>query len=307
MTNPHLPFRSLSQESRRRLIEMGPHWTEDIVANREMVLDAYTPVLASRPREDIEVARELRYGPHPRHRLDIYRRPGANAAPVLAFVHGGAFIRGEKDATSQIYGNVTRYFARRDCVGVNIEYRLASEAPYPGGAQDVAAAIRWIRANIARYGGSAERIVLAGHSAGAAHAGAYVCDPVANPGGDDALAGLALLSGRLRADTRDDNPNAPGVRAYYGADETLYDARSVVTHAANLRTPVFIAVAEHENPWLDVYSAEMAYRVGRQTKRLPIFVQLPGQTHTSMVAHFDAGEELLDRALLEFVRSVTRA
>lgn len=283
---------------------MGPHWTSNIVANREIVLAAYSPVLASRPREGIQTVRELAYGPHSRHRLDIYNRPGTRDAPVVAFVHGGAFVRGEKDATPEIYGNFTRYFARHGCVGVNIEYRLAPEAAYPAGAEDVAAAIAWIRTNIGRHGGDPERIVLAGHSAGAAHAGAYACDPIVSKTNGHGLVGLALLSGRLRADAYADNPNAHGVRDYYGSDETLYDARSVVTHATNINIPLFIAVAEYENPYLDLYSAEMAYRVGTRDKRLPVFLQLPGQNHTSIVAHFDAGEELLDCALLEFVRSL---
>ena len=71
------------------------------------------------------------------------------------------------------------------------------------------------------------------------------------------MAGLVLISARLRADARPDNTNAHGVRAYYGDDESLYEARSVVTHAGRLDVPLFLAVAEYENPGLDVYAAEM--------------------------------------------------
>jgi acetyl esterase/lipase len=298
------PFRSLSDERRRELLELGPRWTANLSANRAVVLAAYSPVLAARPREDIRVTRDLAYGPHPRHRLDIYNRPGTRDAPVVVFVHGGAFVRGEKDSTPEIYGNFTRYFARHGCVGVNIEYRLAPQAIYPAGAEDVAAAIAWVRDNIHQYGGNTGRIILAGHSAGASHAGAYACDPVVHQSRGHGLAGLALLSGRLRADVHADNPNAQAVRDYYGANEALHDVRSVVTHASNINVPLFIAVAEYENPYLDLYSAEMAYRAGIRNRRLPVFIQLPGHNHTSLVAHFDAGEELLDRALLEFVRSL---
>ena len=97
------------------------------------------------------------------------------------------------------------------------------------------------------------------------------------------------------------------MRAYYGDDTALYETRSVVTHADNFDLPMFLAVAEFENPYLDLYMAEFAARVGSRQRRLPRFLQLSGQNHTSMVAHFDAGEELLDRALLEFVMDVASA
>lgn len=103
---------------------------------------------------------------------------------------------------------------------------------------------------------------------------------------------------------RERGPNAHGVRAYYGEDPALYEARSVVTHAPNFGVPLFLAVAEFENPYLDAYTAEFAFRVGMARGQMPRFLQLSGQNHTSMVAHFDAGEELFDRTLLEWVREL---
>ena len=296
-------FSSLPPHERDRLREIGPQWARDIQAHRKAVLEAYEPVLAARPRDGMGVLRDIAYGRAPRQTLDLYRKPGTRDAPIVAFVHGGAFVRGEKDATPHIYGNVARYFARHDCVGINVEYRLAGDAPYPGGAQDVAAAVAWIRTHAREHGGDPARIVLMGHSAGAAHAGAYVADPAVRPRDGHGIAALVLVSGRMRADARADNPNANGVRAYYGNDPARYAERSVVTHAAALDVPLFMAVAEFENPYLDAYMAETAAAVGMARGRLPRFVQLPGQNHTSMVAHFDAGEELLDRMVLDFVRT----
>jgi acetyl esterase/lipase len=182
-----------------------------------------------------------------------------------------------------------------------MEYRLAPEAAYPGGAEDVARAITWIKENVWEFGGNPDRVILVGHSAGASHAAAYVCDPAARPAEGPGVAGLVLMSGRLRADARADNPNAHGVRAYYGADESLYEVRSAVTHAERLDVPLFVAVAEYENPYLDAYSAEFLHRVGMARKRVPRFVQLRGHNHTSIVAHFDSGEDFLGRELLDFI------
>lgn len=296
-------FCSLPEASRQQMIEIGPLWARDIVANRKMVIAAYTPVLESVDRTGILIDRETAYGPDIRHRLDVYRREGLKGAPVVVFIHGGAFIRGDKDSNTEIYGNVPRYFARHGCVALNVEYRLAPQAIYPCGAQDTQRAVEWVREHAHEFGGDAQRIVLIGHSAGAAHAGAYVCDPVVRPTAGHGLAGLALISGRLRADVRLDNPNANAVRAYYGEDESLYEQRSVVTNADKLDIPVFLAVAEFENPYLDVYTAEFAACVGERRGRMPRFLQMAGHNHTSIVAHFDSGEEALGEELLTFVRN----
>ncbi len=47
-----------------------------------------------------------------------------------------------------------------------------------------------------------------GHSAGGAHVGSYAYNKSLQPVGGTGLAGLIIVSGRMRADNRDDNPNA---------------------------------------------------------------------------------------------------
>jgi acetyl esterase len=299
MTTAQL-FPGLSETARARMLELGPLWATDIVANRKAVLEIYTPVLASKGPGDVEVTRNQAYGAHARQCLDVYRSPGASNAPVVVFIHGGAFLRGEKDSNTHIYGNLPRYFARNGCVGVNVEYRLAPEAAYPEGTRDVAQAVQWVRDNIQASGGDPARIFLVGHSAGGAHAAAYVCDPVTKSARGHGVAGLVLISARLRADARPDNPNAHGVRAYYGADEALYEERSVVTHAENMDVPLLLAVAEYENPGLDTYALEMYNRL-KAAGDHPRFMRLEAHNHTSMVAHFDTDEDTLGREILEFI------
>lgn len=294
-------FSSLAPEERTRMLALGPVWARDIAGHRDQVLKAYTPILAATQREGLSVTRDLAYGSHPRQRLDIYSRTGQKNAPVAVFIHGGAFVRGEKDSNSEVYANVLRYFSRHGIVGVNVEFRLAPEAVYPGGAEDVGRSVAWVRANIAAHGGDPQRIVLIGHSAGGSHAGAYACDPAVVPREGHGLAGLVLISSRLRADVLPGNPNAGAVRIYYGADETLYEERSVTTHAARLDIPVYLAAAEFENPYLDAYTAEFAARVAMARGKMPRLMHLRGHNHASIVAHFDSGEDLLGRELVEFV------
>lgn len=309
--SPMQPFATLPEAARRRLLELGPKWASDILACRNVVVEIYTPLLAQASRAGLEIQRDISYGPHERHRLDIYRPAagqthgptGARGAPVVIFVHGGAFLRGDKDSNAEIYSNVPRWFARNGMLGINIEYRLAPEAPYPSGAEDVARSVAWVKAHAHEYGGDPQRIFLVGHSAGAAHVAAYVSDPVARPAQGPGVAGIVLISGRLRADVLPDNPNARGVRAYYGDDPSLYEARSCVTHAANIDVPLFIAIAQYENPYLDVYGAEMLHRVSVARGRAPRFVRMPCHNHTSIVAHFDTGEDFLGREIIDFIET----
>src|SRR5512139_111504 len=123
----------------------------------------------------VEVTRDLAYGEHERHRLDVFRQPGTRGAPVLVFVHGGGFVMGDKrSAETPFYDNIGTAAALAGFIGVTITYRLAPAYRFPAGAEDLAAVVRWLKDNVAQHGGDPDRIVLSGQSAGAAHVAAYV-------------------------------------------------------------------------------------------------------------------------------------
>lgn len=288
---------------RRFLDALGPRYASDIARHSQWVKELYAPLLRARPLAGIESARNLAYGAHPRQVLDIFRPAGARDADVIVFVHGGAFVRGARSLAEGMYENVLTWFARQGFVGVNLEYRLAPEAPYPAGALDVAAALQWVARHIGDHGGNPGRVLLVGHSAGGTHVASYACDPAIGAGPCLARA-LVLVSARLRADVSPRNPNAAAVRAYFGDDPALYEPRSPVTHAARCPVPVMLAVAAYENPLLDVYGLEFAARIAGRDGRAPRFVQCAGHNHMSIVAHFDTGEESLGPEILDFWSSV---
>lgn len=303
------PFGALDPEQRRQMLELGPRWNDDIVGHRKAVIDCYTPVVAAAPKDGTHVEREIAYGPHPRQVLDVFEpqqaRSEGGAREAVLFVHGGAFVRGSKSVNGEIYDNVCHWFARQGFVAVNVEYRLADAAPWPGGAEDVALALAWVREHAARWRIDASRIFLIGHSAGGAHAASCLFDPAlagsVPPGG---VAGLVLISARLFADVDPRNPNAGPVRQYFGDDESRYAERSPLTHAARAMVPVMIAVAEYENRFLDDYGAAFFLALLRHRGAPPRFVQMRGHNHTSIVAHFNSGEEALGREILAFMASV---
>jgi acetyl esterase/lipase len=286
---------------RALMADIGPRWAASVPANVRMMVDGFTPVLARATKQGVEVTRDVRYGEDARHQLDIYASRSDAPQPVVIFLHGGAFVDGERNRSPEIYANVLYFFARHGVIGVNLEYRLAPEFQYPSGIEDVALAVAWVRTHIAGFGGDSARIFLVGHSAGAAHAAGYAYDERHHPAGGSGLAGLIVLSGRVRADNSADNPNARKVEAYYGADPTRYDDRSPVSrvNAASIRT--MVAFAEYENPLLDIYCLELAYRLSAAKRKAPRVLRLAGHNHTSLIAHINTTEDWLGREMLAFV------
>lgn len=285
------------------LRELGPRYQQDPAACSQAVKDLYAPLLLAQPRAGVEVTRDIPYGEHPRQVLDVFRPARAAGADVAVFVHGGAFVRGARSGPQGVYDNVLVWFARQGFVGINVEYRLAPEASYPEGARDVAAAMDWVHDHITGHGGSPSRVLLIGHAAGGSHVAGYAVDPELAHVSCRARA-LVLVSGWLRADQAEANPNAPSVRTYFGGDESLHERRSPVTYAGRCPVPVMVAVAEFDQPLLDLYGLEFAYRVAAARGRAPRFVQCRGHNHMSIVAHFDSGEETLGPEILAFWRSL---
>lgn len=285
------------------LADIGPRWATNLDANIAETLRLYEGVLRKSPRAGVTVRRDLSYGPDPRHKLDLLRSSGADGAPIVVFLHGGAYVSGERNVNAEVYGNVAMYFARQGMVAVNATYRLAPAAPWPAGAEDVRALVRWLRENRAIHGGDPARIFLIGHSAGATHVATYAFLRDLQPAEGAQVAGIILLSGRYRIEARPDDPRARNVQAYFGTDPTQYGARSPLNFVAQAPPiPVFVVIAEYDNPGLDTQGALLLAALCQRDGRCPRFTRLSLHNHISMVGHFNTGEDALGREILEFIQ-----
>ncbi len=94
--------------------------------------------------------------------LDLYLPDTPGAHPLLVWIHSGAFRMGDKARLPQAIVDQTK----RGYAVASINYRLSGTARFPALVRDAKAAIRWLRANAEKYGMNAERIVVAGDSAG---------------------------------------------------------------------------------------------------------------------------------------------
>jgi len=265
-------------------------------------VEEFTKLHRGQPKPEVTEFRDFAYGPHERQKLDLYLPAnGASKRAAVVFVHGGAFTEGDRNRSTEIYANVSRYFARYGIIGVNSGYRLAPGIHYPDGSRDIGAAVQWTRRHAGEFGIDPARIFVMGHSAGAAHAAGYAYERWLHPSDGPGIAGLIVVSGRVRADNLPENPNARRVEAYYGDDASVYDRCSPVSHVDPSSVPTLVAWSEFENPLLDVYCAELVYRLSAAKRRSPPAIWLKGHKHASMSAHIGLEEDVLGSALREFI------
>lgn len=143
-----------------------------------------------------KVASDVPYGTDPRQKLDIYApvESTGKARPLLVFFHGGGWYKGNRES----YGFAGRAFAARGFIVAVPSYRLVPDNVFPDFIEDGAAAVAKARSLAARYGADPDRIVLAGHSAGAHIAAMIALDPqylTAQGVPMAAIKGVAGLSG----------------------------------------------------------------------------------------------------------------
>ena len=289
----------MGHEVRRRLQEIGDMFTPaTIAATRELL----APLALSPQAAGAEVARDLQYAPDSRHRLDVFHAPG-NASPraVLVFVHGGGFALGDKgDAGAPFYNNFGAWAVRAGFVGVTMTYRHAPAHVWPSGAEDVAAAVGWLHANIARYRGDPGAIVLVGQSAGAAHVAGFV----AGHGGVHAasqLAAAVLMSGIYEPDMFARNPMH---EVYFGADRAVYPQRSTVLPLAATRVPCLFTISEFDPAQFQQQLAAVFAARTALAGKCPEVLFLPGQNHVSPAMQLGSEADPLGEQLAAYVRRI---
>jgi triacylglycerol lipase len=279
-----------------KLAELGS------VINPPETAKLYGPLQPKEPYAGVKVARDIKYGPHERHLLDVFapETPAATPRPVLMFVHGGGFVRGDRRSPpgAPFYDNIMLFAARNGLVGVSITYRLAPQHQWPAGAEDLAAAIRWVGENVAGHGGHPGRVVLMGHSAGAVHVASYVAHPAFHGAKGIGLAGAILVSGLY--DLTSMPPGGPE-KAYFGGDAAKYAERSSLTGLVAAPIPLMVAYAELDPPVFQQQAKQLNAGLC-QAGRCPRFLALAKHSHMSEVYAINTADTVLSGPILAFVK-----
>ena len=150
------------------------------IAGTALVVAACSPLAtlnALVPGSTHTLQRDLAYGPHARHRLDLYlprseSRP-ASGYPVVVFFYGGSWNTGDRAD----YRFVGEALASRGIATVVADYRLYPEVRFPDFLHDSGRAVAWVLKQSADFGGDPRRVFVMGHSAGAYNAAMVALDP----------------------------------------------------------------------------------------------------------------------------------
>ena len=111
--------------------------------------------------------KDIAYGTQsPKQVLDILypADPAAAPRPAIIHIHGGGWYAGGKDGDTTL--RLMHAFAEKGYVALSIAYRLSDEAPFPAAVEDCRLAVRWLRANAAKYHVDPDHIGAMGGSAG---------------------------------------------------------------------------------------------------------------------------------------------
>ncbi|SPF78478.1 alpha/beta hydrolase [Pseudoprimorskyibacter insulae] len=280
-----------------KLPELGSELSREMVGG---TMGLYKPLHAADTGAGVTVLADQTYGEHDRNRLDLYLPEGATGpVPVVVFVHGGGFVRGDKGDVS----NIGRYLARAGYAAALINYRFAPDNQWPSGAQDLAAALGWLQDNASANGLDAGRIVIAGNSAGSMHVADYTFrEELQNV--EDGVVGAILISPpTVDLTAREVDPARDAL--YYGTDGDR-SAQSVVTAVDGRKIPVLVGYAQNEPAVISDQTRLLIEALNTRDSRLPLIASAPGHNHISIVEHIGTADETLGPQLLTFISGVTQ-
>ncbi len=221
-----------------------------------MTFVAAVLMIGSAKAQDLPVVKyaDIPYGPNPndfRNWLDVYAPADAAAAPVVMFVHGGAWASGDKSDYVELGRTLAGLYG---LVTVVINYRLSPDVQHPEHTEDATLAAVWVLDNIADYGGDPTELFLFGHSAGGHMVSLMTTDEsffAALGHSTEEVAGVISMSGVYNL-----NALVPAfigtIKDTFGSLDPRYLAEvSPATHVDDWQPPFLIEYAETDLPTFD--------------------------------------------------------
>ncbi|HKI03312.1 MAG TPA: alpha/beta hydrolase [Thermoanaerobaculia bacterium] len=258
--------------------------------------------------------RDLAYGPDPKQRLDL-SVPAAKGFSTVLFIHGGSLTSGDK--ADEDYRDVCAPFPSAGIACASLNYRLAPAHAWPAQAEDVVAAVAWVRANIGLRGGDPRKLFLVGHSSGAtlvalagtderylARHGLKTSDlrgvvPMGSIMWDDELEQALTRYGRGRVEEafrRD-----PDNRMYASLD--AYLDHWPIRHARAGLPPFLFLIAESEQEQPPVLKTNRKFVAdARALGNWAEHKVLPGRTHYSAIRNLSKPGDPVFAIVRDFVR-----
>jgi acetyl esterase/lipase len=262
----------------------------------------YAPLQENEPYQGVRIERDVKYGPADRQLLDVFMPEASSSLrPVLIFIHGGAFVGGNKRTPgSPFYDNIMLWAVKSGFVGVNATYRLAPQSPWPAAAEDLASVVQLVHDKIGERGGDPARIYLMGQSSGAVHVANYVSHPEFHKVNGGGLAGAVMVSGIYDLTA---SPLGDPEIAYFGADPSRYAERSSVQGLLATKIPLMISAAELDPPRFVAQFELLKQATCKRPSGCAHSFMLPQHSHMSEVYAINTADTRLTDEILEFVKT----
>ena len=150
--------------------------------------------------------------------LDLYMPAGVEAPPLVAWIHGGRWMNGDKR-------DVPMAFVERGIATASVDFRQSGEARFPAMVHDIKAAFRFLRAKAPEYGYRAGRIAIA-----EIWSGAHLASLVGVTNGHQALDGTL-------GDHRATSSDVQAIVSYYGASNLATILAQSTPYGVGVRAP----------------------------------------------------------------------
>lgn len=256
-------------------------------------------MLASSAVADVRIEKDVRYADRSdRNVLDLYLPEGVQNAPLVVWIHGGAFRSGDKKNPEGLKAFLDAGFAV-----ASVNYRLSKEAIWPAQLEDLRDAFTFLRAHAAEYGYDASRVASFGASAGghlSAMAGIALADdlktrltasviwfpPVDFPTMDEDMERTSIPRRTGRNDASD-SPESALIGATVKTNPGLARAAGPVSYLEKLPAgttlPAFLIMHGAKDPFIARGQSGRLFTalLGRQDIRTLEYVLLPEGGHGS--------------------------
>lgn len=224
-----------------------------------LTLCVATTVAVADKKYEVVVKKDLAYGKEEKQKLDLYIPKEAKDFPVLVFVHGGGYQKGDRHECVTL----GETFAARGVGVAAISYRLYPQAKHPAQIQDVATAFAFVKSHAKEHGANSSKISVGGHSAGAHLATLLATDArylKAEKLALSEIASVVSISGGYRI--------LPIRKDVFGSQESM-DQASPFAHIKGGHPPTFILYGDGDSAERHAISKEFdaaLQKAGTKTK-----------------------------------------
>jgi acetyl esterase/lipase len=238
--------------------------------------------------------------------LDLYvPAPAGQPAPVAVYIHGGGWTKGSR-RMGRIF---CEPLARAGYLTASIDYRLAGDTGWPAQIEDCQAAVQWLQAYAAEYGGDPRQVVVTGGSAGGQLALSLACG-WGEDWPDNPIRACCSWYGPTDMSLLDPTPRVSrNLRLYLGQTPQARAANGAAASAllhVDAGDPPVLLIHGTKDPVVPIDQSRLIYAALRKAGVATELIEVPGGSHGALLAPPDEMQRLAQRMIDWFDAQLAR-